>query len=569
MSLSVQLHRLPIEGHDLWVWHVLSDVTNLPEHDLVTSGWQLVEPANLAVPMLALTTQLAGTLPVLTMGQTIVKTWVKEEDIQATKAHPVILAFHYEEQAQATLFPYPPHQIGEVGLVWEGGQLQVYDLQELGQQGEYAVEQLKTLIDQVLNHPDISPLDEEWYPVQQAARNVAKLYWNYHLHHSPKTNTAVLAVQKNQKGKRSRTSRTSLAPLVARDPDTIGISPDPLTYAILHGLLSDSLYTLDEDRLIAEYQRAIPQGKVRITIRPGEQETWEEFLDSLKNFLGDEVVDTFCSVISLAFDHSPEDLTLPFFLNVDDILHVRRLKQSNRAFTPIQRAQVVAHLLALSRVEVNAEFPRGRGRRATTGYVKGVILELLKTVFGEYETLTGEVLWERREVKIGPWAKLAPFGPQTVLLFRKILEYHAQRQKYAKRFGRELTLQFSMHATNSTRIELTIEDLLALSEIALTPTNQQPENPSRTKTMIDEAFKLLQTDGIISAYGRLPLAAPSDETENERCLRLEREQDSQQRIDQRAQGWWKLYLKQNWYFEAPQPITALLPSPGEQKSISE
>ena len=563
----------------LWVWHVLTDITSIRDADLLHHGWQVIEPDDLPFPLLALTTQLAPTLPVLTMGHTVVKTWVQLEDVTTTAKHPVILAFHGEEQdiQQQSLFPYPPHQIGAVGLVWEQEQLHVYHLHELGEQAHVWVQHLKTSLDHVFSFSDASPLQKDlWGPVQHAARELAHLYWEHHTHLLDTSQEEIVAqthlvVQEKQKvAKRGRGGKQQSASLVVRNPEAIEISPDPITYAILHGLLSEEHYVLDESHLIAQYQRKLPQGTVKITIRPGKQETWEEFLESLKNSLGDEVVDTFCAVMSLAYDNSPNDPTLPFFLNVDDILHVRRRKPSNRAFTPVQRAQVIAHVVALSRVEVNAEFPRRRGGRATTGFVKGVILELLQTVFGEYETLTGEILWERREAKIGPWAKFAPFGPQTVLLFRRILEYHAQRQKYAKRFGRELTLQFFMHAQKRTsalhqsvHVELTIEELLTLSEITLLPNTLQPENPARIRTMIEEAFKLLLKDGVLGGYMRLASPAPLQETGEERQKRLECEEDVQMRIDQCAQGWFKLYLKQRWCFEAPlQNSTPLLLSSG-------
>src|SRR5438067_12169926 len=113
------------------------------------------------------------------------------------------------------------------------------------------------------------------------------------------------------------------------------------------------------------------------------------------------------------------------------------------------------------------------------------------------------------------------------MLFRTVLEYHAQRQKYAKRFGRELTIQFYVQAQKKRNrrekagemapVELSIGELLELSEIMLS--SDTPENPARTRKMIDEAFQLLQKDKVIGFYDKVASTAPSGETTEQEELR--------------------------------------------------
>ena len=568
MPLSIQVHRLPIDTQSLWVWHMLSDAS-VHERKHLGQGWELIESTNLSFPLLALMSQLAQTLPILTMGRTVLQTWVKNEDLAATAAHPVILAFsHDQDPKQLALFPSAPQRPGEVGIIVEEDQLNIYQLSALGEQGIEWSNRLKMTCEEALIRA--ATLDDSaWKTAQQAAQMLSLLYWNLHLQQEVgeplETDLTILPVTEKKPAKRTRNTRQQQAALVVRDPDAIEFTADYITHAILRGLLSDELYTQDEENLTATHERVVPhQGTVNITIRPESYETWEHVLESL-SLLGDEVVDTFCAVIALAYDASPQDISQPFFLNVDDILRVRRRKLSNGSFTPSQRIQVISHLIALSRVHVTATGLRRRGARKTAGFINSVVLELLKTVIGEYETLTGEILWERREVKIGTWAKFAPFGPQTALLFRTILEYHAQRQKYAKRFGRELTIQFYIQAQKKrsqrekigdmASLELTIEELLTLSEITLTPDNQNPDNPSRIKKMIEEAFKLLQKDKVIGSYDKIAVMRPGKEkTEQQRLQEL----DIQKRINECAQGWWPLYTRQLWRFDPPAVAHRLL-----------
>jgi hypothetical protein len=573
MSLSVQLHRLPIEGENLWVWHVLPEINSqVDEQTLQSQGWELIEPVTLSYPILALMSQLASPLPVLAMGKAVIKTWVKTEDLTATSAHPVILAFRYQEQLleQVTMVSRPP--LGQLGIVLGEGQLHIYQLDMLGEEGSHWFEQLQHWIDHILASMKTISIDNvEWQATQQAAQNLAALYWDLHLHRE-KSNTvevepSTIIPVTGKKSRRTRGLRREVAPLVIRDPEAVEISTDHITQTLLRGLLSNDLYTLYPNRLVAEHLRVFPteQGEVKITIRPGSQETWTHVLESL-SILGDAVVDTFCALVSLAYDSNPQhDLTQSFFLNVDDILRVCRRKQSNRAYTPPQRASVIEHLITLSRVHVTATIPTvsgQRGKRKTASFIDSVVLDLLGTVIGEYETLTGDILWERREVKIGPWAKFAPFGPQTVGLFRTILEYHSQRQRYAKRIGRFLTIQFFIQSQKACRneLEMPIQELLEQSGI-----KPDMNNPSRMRKMIEEALKVLQKDGVVGSYARVIPVPPEGETSEEQAQRLQQEQDVEKRINECAQGWWSLYAAQRWRFEAPSASVwpPLLPGPAQ------
>lgn len=572
MPLSVQLHRLPIDDENLWVWHVLPEINSQVDEQTRTNGWELIEPAMLQFPMLALMSQLASTLPILSIDKTVIKTWVKAEDLTAISLHPVILAFRYQERQleQPTMIARLP--LGELGIVLEEEQLHIYQLDMLGEEGTHWSEQLQYSINQVLPRANSSIDDSEWKNAQRAARTLARLYWDLHLHREKgafvEAEQSTIIPFTEKKPKRTRGPRREATPLVIRDPDAVEISTDYITQALLRSLLSDDLYTLYPDRLVAEHRKIFPaeQGEVNITIRPGSQETWTHVLESL-SILGDAVVDTFCALVSLAYDASAQhDLTQPFFLNVDDILRVCRRKQSNRAYTPLQRASVIQHLMTLSRVHVTATIPANRGKRKTSRFIDSVVLDLLGTVIGEYETLTGDILWERREVKIGPWAKFAPFGPQTALLFRTILEYHSQRQRYAKRIGRYLTIQFFIQAqsTKESRAELEMSLQALLEQSGIKP---DPDNPSRTRKMIEEAFRVLQKDKIIGVYARVIAEIPAGATPEQQAQHHKQEQNIQQRIDECAQGWWSLYITQRWRFEAPAAgIYPQLPSVSDENS---
>ena len=533
MPLNVQLHQLPVQNQQLWVWHVLPEVSKIDESTLRAERWEPLDPTALPYPVVALMSQFASMLSVLSSNKTMLKTWIRTDDLQAVSAHPVILAFRQEqrpEQHPAALF-HPP--LGEIGIVDEDGQIYLYEIAMLGEKGSAFAAELR----QAMNEGLGGSLSETWGAAQRAAQRLGALYWDLHVRQKKEAYAQDRQLSLVQEKKPERRRHRPAAGLVLRNPPAIQVSTDILSQILMRSLLSQDEYTLHPELSLAEHRHLSSQeGNVTITIRPGSQETWSQVLESLA-LLGDAVVDTFCSLISLAHEAHPGDLSHPFFVSVDDILHLCERKQSNGAFTARQRSDILQHFLTLSRVHVTASMP-GQGRKQrVTRRIDSAVFEVLGTTIGEYETFTGEVVWEQREVRIGPWVKSAPFSSQTAQLFRRILGYHSQRERYAKRIGRYLTIQFFVQTQQTSQggLEFSMQELLDQSGIKL-----DQANPIRTRKMVESAFLQLYHDGIIGSFAQIIPATP-DETWRE----------TQQRIGECAKGWWQLYAAQRWRFEPP------------------
>lgn len=388
--------------------------------------------------------------------------------------------------------------------------------------------------------------------VQQMAQQLAALYWEAHQTQQARAKGASVAVLDTPEAEtsedigqaeppRSRRSRTPRAALVVKDPPAVHVRSDIFTQGIMRGLIDGREYKQFEERSLAEYSNTLAKrkGDITITLTPGDGENWEHVLRSL-NMLGDEVVDTFCAVFALAIDtNGVENVTAPMWVNTDDLLKICQRKQSNRAYTPEQRAACVEHLRILSRAHVRADWPTP-GKRGRSSFIDSAILDVFGQAIGEYKTITGETVWERRQVKIGEWARLmGTFDKETAILLRAVLAYHSKNDRYAKRLGRYLSLQFRV---NWRRHEGTVERTMGvlLEQAGIKP---DMNNAGRARDMIESALARLRRDGVIADYGAVIEATAKG-------------QAARERIEQRAYRWWDDYAAQLWYFKAPAYATA-------------
>ena len=565
MFVNIQLHRLPVASQQyVWVWHISGELNEVKESDLLSFqelGWELFDPIDTSFPFLALISQLADTQAVL-MGTNSVKTLVKRDSISFTEKAPVILAFSFPEKEQPPLFPTTPNHIGELGLIVEDDRIYTYSLDLLSEEGQMVCQQMRDALDRFLasNQP-MSPDESGWHEAQHGARRLAELYWEVHQRSqstirdevSPRIPTQLTIPP-------TKSSQTKFPPptptIIARNLPSMPVIADYMTQALLRALLDADTYTLQEEQMKAVHQPISipPQGDIVITIQPGSGEAWSHVLASL-NTLGDDLADIFCAVLALAIDHNGiTDLNEPFLVDPDDLLKICQKKMSNRSYTSLQRVQVVEKLKTLARVRFTTSRPedvdakpikpgkprRNRKKKAVdlpeTFLGVDIPVILLGSVIGEYKTVTGEALWEKREVLIGSWTKQATsLVPQTAYMLRQVLKYHSLNDRIAKRIGRYLTLQFRVNANvsrNGGAVVCTMLELLQQSGVSL---KQSEHNPSRLRDNIKRALDRLRTDAVIGAY----------------TIILDSDPEVRERIDQYAYGWWSLYTAQRVRIEPP------------------
>jgi hypothetical protein len=385
-----------------------------------------------------------------------------------------------------------------------------------------------------------------WADIHHMAQALATSYYELHLQQLAVGELTPIetlpATITKPPTKRQRQKHTSPTALVTKDNEAVSVRSDQFTQQIVRGLLSGKSYTQYPDRQIAEYRLSFAKdkGQIVITISPGNDENWGAVLKSL-NVLGDEVIDTFIALLAIAIDtNGAHNITMPFYVNPDDILAACQRKRSNGAYTPLQRANVIDHLRTLSHAHVRATLIASYKRRSKQVELRAesAILDVLSGKVGEYETLTGEEIWEKRSIKIGDWAGMVPeMSRQTAVMLRQILKYHSQNEQHEKRLGRYLTFQFRINAhKHNCIVHRTMGVLLEQAGI-----NPDLKNPARTRERIENALKQLQKDNIIGRYSLIV-----EDTPEARSI--------QQQIDQRTYHWWDLYSKQMWDIEPPNEI---------------
>lgn len=338
---------------------------------------------------------------------------------------------------------------------------------------------------------------------------------------------------------RQRRRRTATQAAATRKPD-FSMRSDEVNREIIDALRNKGDYKPIPDRGIAEQTRQFhnEEGQITITIKPLENEGWETVLSAL-NTLGDACIDTYIATMGIAIERNGlEHIRTPFMISPDDILEFCGKKKSNRAYTPFQRAEVIKHLKTLSQAHVIATMPgpgRRRGPRTepTTLKAEGAIIDLLSFKIGEYSTITGEEIWEKRSISIGEWINIIPqLNNQTATMLRKVLEYSAKNERYQKRLGIYLTFMFRINARHGGAFERSLNAVLDGAGIIA------PRQQGEFREAIENALAMLHKHNVIGDYARIVDSSPTG-------------QEQEAMIREHAKGWWAVYGAQKWRFEPP------------------
>lgn len=403
---------------------------------------------------------------------------------------------------------------------------------------------------------------EQWHEVQRMAQDLAHDYYEHHQHQQarltvplssplqeqdeqsepPPTPITALDSPGKRRGRRPG-PRTPDTAIVAKKQDSISIKSDMLNHELIKGLRDKDKYTPYEEHGVAEYKNSFnkERGQLMITIRPQAGESWDTVISAL-NTLGDDCVDTYVAVMAIALDaNGSEHIRTPIQVSPDDILALRGKVKSHGSYTPFQRAEVIKHLKTLSQAHIIATMPaparfhqKGKGKRGrqeeTFIRAEGAIIDLLSWRIGEYKTITGEEIWEKRSIAIGAWITMIPqFNHLTATMLRQVLAYSAKNERYQKRLGIYLTFMFRINAKRGGVFECSTHALLEGAGIV--PDKKHPEH---FMEMFENALADLQGDRVIGEYTRI---IESDESE--------------QRINERARYWWEVYEQQHWKFTPP------------------
>ncbi len=341
--------------------------------------------------------------------------------------------------------------------------------------------------------------------------------------------------------KRARGPRHPATPIVARGQETIGIRSDIVNQSLITALRRGDMYKQYPDQSVAEYSHSMGRrqdGRLIITIRPLENEGLDTVLAAL-NTLGDGCVDTYLALMAIALDRNgTQNLRQSFFISPDDILSVCGKKKTNGSYTPHQRADVTAHLKTLSQSHIIATMPVKRGKSTTMLKAEGAIIDLLSGKIGEYSTITGEALWEKRSVALGEWITMVPeLNQTTATMLRQVLAYSAKNERYQKRIGLYLTLMFRVNARNGCSFTCSMDALL--KGAGITP----PREVGKFRDSLERAIADLQRENVIGSYERIVDTSPNG-------------QGKEAEVREHAHGWWDTYAQMQWHFAAPDYLKA-------------
>lgn len=344
------------------------------------------------------------------------------------------------------------------------------------------------------------------------------------------------------KKKRIRRPHAPATGIIAKGKDTVTVRSDTLNREIINALRDGGSYIMNKEQLTAEHSHPFSlqksTGQIIITLRGLAGESFETILSAV-NTLGDGCIDTFIAVQAIAIDKNGTDhIRTPIEMSPDDILEICGKKKSHGSYTPFQRAEVIAHLKTLSQAHVIATLPgrpaRGKRDKGTTLKVEGALIDLLSWKIGEYNTITGEEIWERRSISVGQWVTMVPeMSDKTAIMLRRLLAYSAKNERYQKRLGLYLTFMFRINTTHGGAFDVTTEKLLEGSGVI-----PDRHRPGEFKSAIERALQCLKNDNIIGPYAKLIDVSP-DAQEREKL------------IQQMGKGWFDLYLAQLWRFNAP------------------
>ena len=543
-TLHAQSSWVYYAGADVYSWsQPPGEAIPLQLVDLAAEGYvevDLQSPTQLA----ALKGQLARLLTVSTA--TTLSAWSPRVAIDHVERFPVVLAFRMQlagdagTEAVPVLQQVPPPSLGECALVWDGLAWQLVERSELGPEGNVLQQRLAEAIVEMVG-PAM-----EWWTIEDARAALADEQYsaNVEMHLGELTNLTRRRKQSpvrweaQWQGLRrfalelaeqywvQMQGETRLAVVDVESP-TVSVPADAMTQHIMRSLLSAKEYTPDPEQRVAVWQPPLVTQQVTIQLSRQEGETYQQMMAVLEQ-LGDEAADTFCALVAIALDtNGSKGIAQSFYLSPDDVLAFLGRHESNRAYTATQRATMIGLLNTLARIQVSAIAPNPR-RKNRIYRMNSAIVNLLSDTIGEYTLDTGEILWQRRKVALGNWASVAPqLSSQTVDMLRRILSYHPQRDRFAKRLGRFLTLQFS---TATAVLELPMHQLITYAGVPVDRTH-----PDRTRRFIEGAFQELVADQILGSATMLISYDAYWEARH-------------RRIEQCMRGWWEEYEQTLWQF---------------------
>lgn len=336
--------------------------------------------------------------------------------------------------------------------------------------------------------------------------------------------------------KRTRGQRRPETPIVAKGSEAVSIRSDLLNQSLIRALRSSEDYHIYPDQGIAEYSKPMGQkqdGRLIITIKPLENEGFGTVLTAVST-LGDDCLDTYIAIMAIALEkNGTERIRLPITLSPDDILAVCGKEKSHRSYTIARRLAIVSHLKTLSQSRIIATMP---GSRKNTIYKAEGPLILLSGIVGEYQTITGETLWEKYSVILGEWITMIPeINQQTGLMLRQLLAYSAKNERYQKRLGYYLTFMFRNNAKRGCVFTCSMAKLLEGAGI------KPPREVGDFKDAVERALAVLRRDGVIGKYAPIVDASPA-------------RQEKETEVREHAKGWWDTYSQAQWRFEAPESI---------------
>lgn len=363
-----------------------------------------------------------------------------------------------------------------------------------------------------------------------------------------------------EKKKGRRPAQAKQRTVATRKP-YINARADMIGFEIGRALQSRDNFTGYPQAKIARYIKnfAKDRGEILIDIGDG-TEAWATINDAL-NTLDDGVTDTYYAVTALGIERNGiQHVCEQFLISPDDILDICCKSKRNGSYTPAQRAEVVKNLKTLSLCKVRAKIlrpassrnqmkKRGRPRRGEVRtnedtYIKieGNLIDLLSFKIGEYSTITGEELWVKQSIAIGPWAKAVPgLSTSTAIMLREVLRYSGKNERYQKRIGIYLTHMFRYNAKHGGQFPNGISIGALLEGAGIVLTKDARKHPGNFKESIERALVTLQKDGVIGKYSEIVDATPAG-----KGIDLE--------IKERAYGWFDLWLEKKLNFLPPDEV---------------
>lgn len=329
--------------------------------------------------------------------------------------------------------------------------------------------------------------------------------------------------------------RIPLSMLVARDPTAVALDSGIVFQYLCRMLMTHHNFVMRPGAHFATCHQVLPKGKgeitltVRLTGQPMNNGRCE-----LVHVLDDRAIDTLCAIVALALGRTDGcPCSEPFWLNIDDILALCQREKSHRAYIPRQRALVTAHLLIFAQTYISLH----RCASDSPGYAHiltySPIIELMATIPGKYQLPDGVLPWIACQIRVGDWLNLkAPFASLYAPVSRQVLKYHPQRERYAKRLGRYLSLMFRVNKRHSGGVVKRRMRVL-LEQAGIKP---DMEHPERTRHMVESGLARLAGDGVIGHY---MVAQPGDR----HLLEL---------VEQCARGWWDIYASWLWTVAPPE-----------------